>query len=227
MEAGRGVKGFGAAMAERRKAKKKARVLSIESARAQKDIEDARGASDDRRKRQYERDVALSPARTRPDAKKNKPAMYSPGIKVVEQQRDRRPDSEGYARSAKLRLVDQVISRLQSRVSEAEMSERFDTRAPTGNRIISFDLLNKFLSTPCERCNAGQGRLRMIGKDQKMGLSSCIIFECQCGAHYSFQTSESVETEDSRGGPKVRAVNYMGVVGSIAAGHGLKGCRRF
>jgi hypothetical protein len=227
MEVGRGVKGFGAAMAERRKAKKKARVLSIESAWAQKDIEDARGASDDRRKRQYEPDVALSPGRTRPDEKKNKPAMYSPVIKVVEQQKDRSPDSEDYAQSAKLRLVDRVISRLQSRVSEAEVSERFDTRAPTRNQIISLDLRNKFLSTPCKRCNAGQGRLRIFGKDQKMGLISCILFECWCGAHYSFQTAEPVETEDSRGGPKVRAVNYMGVVGSIAARHGLKGLQTF
>jgi hypothetical protein len=47
----------------------------------------------------------------------------------------------------------------------------------------------------------------MIGEERKMGLSSCIIFECTCGAHYSFQTSESVNSEDSRGGPKVRAVN--------------------
>lgn len=227
MEAGRGNPGFGAAMAERRKAKRKSKVLQAEVARdAKESINEKEGSPIVRRRHQYEPNSALSPARTRGDEEKTKPALYSPGIKVVSQERVRR-DSEGVERSAKRRLVNPEVSQLFTRVSKLEAPERFRTSAPQGNCIISLELLNKFLSTPCEQSQKGQGRLRMIGEERKMGLSSCIIFECKCGAHYSFQTSESVNSEDSRGGPEVRAVDYMGVVGSIAADHGLKGLQIF
>jgi hypothetical protein len=55
-----------------------------------------------------------------------------------------------------------------------------------------------------------------------MGLSSRLIYKCDCQEEYAFDTSENVDVEVVRG-QKGKVVNVQAVVEALASGKGLKG----
>jgi hypothetical protein len=72
------------------------------------------------------------------------------------------------------------------------------------------------------QCECG-GRLRLVRQDRRMGLASRLIFECECGEAYAFETSEDVASEPGVRGVKGKAINFQTIVGALASGKQLKG----
>jgi hypothetical protein len=140
-----------------------------------------------------------------------KPDKYSPGFDLKVKARR----SGDLHRQPQTYLSMRKSSLAQSRgtIKEARVE------VPLGNRVVSLKMLSRFVHTPCE-CG---GRLRLLRKDKRMGLASRLIFECDCGEEYGFETSEDVATKPGRAGVKGKAINFQTIVGALASGRQLKG----
>jgi hypothetical protein len=112
-----------------------------------------------------------------------------------------------------LSMRESSLAQTRGTIQEASVE------VPLGNRVVSLGMLSRFVHTQCE-CG---GRLRLVREDRRMGLASQLIFECECGEAYAFETSEDVASEPGVRGVKGKAINFQTIVGALASGKQLKG----
>jgi hypothetical protein len=125
-----------------------------------------------------------------------KPDKYSPGFDLKVKARrsgDLRRQPQTY-----LSMWESSLAQSRGTIKEARVE------VPLENRVVSLEMLSRFLHTPCE-C---RGRLRLLREDKRMGSASRLIFECDCGEEYGSEAFEDVATEPGRAGVKKKPSTF-------------------
>lgn len=135
----------GLTLKARRRALQCARANKGEAMRTAKEaFQDGMGTAPPRRISKLEMsNLAHSMSPIDPATVAQPPIAFSPGVDVKTK---RRP--KGCRRKPQVVLAMRKISRLQSKATIGEATDSIDV--PLGNRVVSLEMLSRFVHTPCE-----------------------------------------------------------------------------